>query len=89
MEELLLITQIKSLFQESAKENGANPTHARVIILFNGEEKQEEVVIKLSLTIGDDDEQIFYNCNDLTELTELCQADSGADFRVLNILEFY
>jgi hypothetical protein len=82
------IADIDAGYNKYRINNNKEPVYASGQVNFRGDEGIfQNVVIKLSLEVGEDDDKIFYNCKDIDELKELATPTSN-DFLLTGFFSF-
>lgn len=82
-------TRIGRAFDEYKSTYGKEPLYAICQVGFkNDEEPSHDMVFKLSVDIGEDDDEIFFYCNSIKELEELA-APSSEDFLITGFNYFH
>jgi len=83
--------EVKSKIEKAYKEHRKSqkdPLYASCEIVFTDEDVvPREVLFKLSLDVGSDDDEIFFYCNGLEELKSMTES-SGDDFIVTDFIHF-
>ena len=79
--------RVETKYNEYLSDKKQSPLYALVGVQFKGEDLHEDFIIKLVSDYNEttpewEDEQIFYYCNGIEELKELCDEDNGEDFFV-------
>jgi len=87
--------EIKSKYNEYIAENGKSPLFTDVTVRFDGEDRTEDVAIKLIPSTEEeqdgegDDNEIFFYCNGIEDLLDLCESDNGEDFVVVDFFGYF
>ena len=87
--------QIKSKYNEYVTENGEEPLFTDVTIRFDGQDFIEDVTIKLVPSTEQeqngegDDNEIFFYCNGIDGLLDLCENNNGEDFVVVDFFGYF
>lgn len=89
MERNTLIENVEILYQSFKATNSTEPTCAKILSCFRGEYRPEEVLISLSPTCEENDEDLFFECTDYSDFKDLCRFDSHEDFVILQIIELF
>ena len=85
-----LISLFDRLNAEHIAEYGKEPLFATCGIVFNGSNRVETMVFKLSTKVVDsEDNEIFFYCNGADELKSLCEKDNGEDFQIVDIYDVF
>lgn len=80
--------QIKQMYANFMAENNAEPRYAGVTIQFLDDGSLLDVTIKLNSSVGEDDDEIFYYCDSLSDLLSLTE-QGVEDFAINQIYEFH
>ncbi len=78
---------IGKAFGEYKSTHGKEPLYALCQIIYCGDDDLLERQFKLSLDVGDDDDEIFYYCNGIEELKQLAEP-SSSDFIIITFNSF-
>ena len=87
--------EIKNKYNEYVMENGKEPLFTDVAVRFDGQDICEDVTIKLVPSTekeqngeGDDNE-IFFYCNGIDDLLNLCDNNNGEEFMVADFFGYF
>ena len=87
--------EIKSKYNEYVAENGKKPLFTDVAVRFYGQDLIEDVAIKLVPSTEEeqngegDDNEIFFYCDGIDGLLDLCESDNGEDFVVVDFFGYF
>ena len=87
--------ELVNAHKQYVMQNGVEPKYTDVTIRFNGEDRTEDVVIKLNPSTEEeqngegDDNEIFFYCNGIDGLLDLCENDNGEDFVVVDFFGYF
>ena len=81
---------IRKEYGEHCIDYGRFPNYAECGIRFLDDGKRERVTIKLSnMDEDDEDNKVFFYCDDFTDFLRLCDKDSGEDFVIEDFITFW
>lgn len=88
--------EIKKTYDEYVELNsGRKPLFVDVTVRFNGQDLIEDVAIKLVPSTEQeqngegDDNEIFFYCDGIDGLLELCETNNGEDFMVIDFFGYF
>lgn len=87
--------EIKNKYDEYVAENGKKPLFTDVAVRFDGQDLVEDVAIKLVPSTEDeqngegDDNEIFFYCNGIDDLLNLCDINNGEEFMVVDFFGYF
>ena len=87
--------EIKNKYEENVIENGKEKLFTDVEVRFDGQDICEDATIKLVPSTEDeqngegDDNDIFFYCNGIDDLLNLCDINNGEDFMVVDFFGYF
>lgn len=74
---------IRETYEAFIRDNNREPVYACPVIRWKDDDTVEEVFIKLSCDVGENDDEIFYYVNGINEIEALTDKDNGEDFYII------
>jgi hypothetical protein len=81
-------TSIDKAFHEYKTTYGKEPLYAVCGVRFKNDDSSTDMLFKLSIDVGDDDDEIFFYCNNIKDLKLLAEP-SSEDFLITGFDYFY
>lgn len=81
--------QIKAAYGEHCATYGQEPKYAEVRVMWDDGCYYDNAIIKLMCDEDKKDDRIFFYCNGLKDLLDLCDITEGSEFIVVKLYDFY